>query len=140
MKKHLLALIAVLVLGTAVMANNGTDSLFITRSLLYYRYLDIKNNTDNFSRADEDRLTKVMEQLVLFDNRVMDSLKLRIARTDTLQQRLLQTDQELQAAHMKKGREQLHWVLLCAGGALFFALMIVFLVLYLRARPGRNKA
>ena len=51
------------------------DSLLHRRSELYYQYLDFKNNADSHQAGDFRQLSQLLEKLVIYDNRVVDSLE-----------------------------------------------------------------
>lgn len=74
MKKIFVFLIFCLLFSFAY-AETPDDSLLIQRSSLYYQYLDIKNNTSDFQAGDYKNLSELLEQLVIYDNRIIDSLE-----------------------------------------------------------------
>jgi DNA repair exonuclease SbcCD ATPase subunit len=51
------------------------DSLLQRRSELYYQYLDFKNNADSHQTGDFRQLSQLLENLVIYDNQVVDSLE-----------------------------------------------------------------
>jgi DNA repair exonuclease SbcCD ATPase subunit len=68
-----IAVISVFYINTAFSVPPA-DSLICDRNELYYQYLDVKNNTGTFLMSDCIKLSDILEQIVLCDNRLMDTL------------------------------------------------------------------
>ena len=126
--KRILLLLLLTLTGYALHAKDA-DSLMIQREDLYYRYLDLRNNTEKFTAKEYESLSLLLEELVLLDNRVLDTLAARDARLEKLQAALAMSQSEVKATMSAKDQDMM-WILIGGGAALlFFVLCIVLLIL-----------
>lgn len=139
MRKTLIIFVLIAASVLEVSGNFRSDSLLKSRSSVYYQYLDIKNNTVDLKISNYIKLTDILEQLVLLDNRIIDSLDAKNKQVAGLTAKLSEKEIELESLRNEKTtRKILEWIIILAGG-FSFVLMIAFGIMLLMKIAQANK-
>jgi hypothetical protein len=138
-KMFFLMTIGLLCMIGKVFPVSPSDSLLTERNKLYYQFLDIRNNTTTFLMTNCMELNDVLEQIVVSDNHLLDTLAARDKRYASYRDNIKFKDTVLRqnADDLSAAKTSNLWLLV--GIAAIGALFLVFFILFVLNRKADAK-